>query len=120
MKEERHLITIYPSMKFGQPCIDHRRITVEQVAEIWWYGSMTLEEMERAWAGINRGAVLVCCWYMARYGSRTWRNRWKDWLEFADVELWYGKYKTCPMPHPRDEAGVNYEKNTIEACEQKT
>ena len=96
--KERHLITIYPDTKFGEPTIDHHRIRAEQMATAWWNGSETLKGIEENWPGINRGAVLVCCWYMARYGSRIWRKRWKEWLEIADTELWYGRYKTCPMP----------------------
>ena len=104
--EERHLITICPGMKFGEPCIDDHRMTAEQVAERWWHRSDTLEEMQKDWPELTRGAVLTCCWYMARYGSRTWRKRWKDWRLVADLELWYARYKTCPMPPQRQEQPV--------------
>ena len=95
-KKERHEITICPGMKFGVPCIDGVRMRAEQVADMWWNGD-TLERLNSAWDFLNRGAVLVCCWYMARYGSRMWRKRWKEWLEIADRELWEGHYD-CPMP----------------------
>ena len=100
-KKESHLITIYPSMKWGDPCIDHQRMTAEQVAQMWWYG-YTLKEIERGWPNLNRGAVLVSCWYMARYGTRTWRTRWKDWLLVAEIELWHSDYEICPMPPQKE------------------
>lgn len=96
--KERHCITIYPDMCWGEPTVDSHRLTVEQMALVWWGGNYTLEEIEENWSGMNKGAVLVACWYMARYGTRTWRKRWKEWLEVADRELWYGRYNTCPMP----------------------
>ena len=99
MKEkERHLITIYPDMVSGEPTIDHHRITAAQMACCWWSGNYTLKAIEENWPGMSRGAILVSCWYMARYGSRTWRKRWKEWLEVASDHLWHGRYKTCPMP----------------------
>lgn len=98
MEEERHLITIYPDMMLGQPTVDHHRITAEQMARQWWVGDLGLERIEENWPGMNRGVVLVACWYMARYGTRTWRRRWKEWLETADGFLWHDDYKGCPMP----------------------
>ena len=97
-ENERHAVTIDPSLFFGLPTIDHRRMTAQQVAEAWWTGGLTLEEIENAWMGMNRGAILVACWYMTRYGSRTWRKRWAEWMKIADVKLWYGRYSSCPMP----------------------
>ncbi len=103
-KEERHLVTISPAMKFGEPCIDDRRFTVQQVAEMWWYGNWPLDKLaDPSWPNMTRGAVLTCCWYMARYGSRTWRKRWGNWLDIADIELWERQYKTCPMPPQKQE-----------------
>lgn len=93
-----HQITIDPAMKFGQPCVDGQRMTAIQVAEMWWSGNWALEDMAQDWPGMNRGAVLIACWHQARYGSRTWRARWKDWLKVANSELWWGRYSTCPMP----------------------
>lgn len=101
---ERHCITIYPDMKDGEPTIDSHRLTAEHVARVWWEGNITaqgIQGIEENWPGINRGALLVCCWYMARYGGRTWRKRWKDWLAIADGELWHGNYATCPLPPVR-------------------
>ena len=103
IEKERHLITIYPDMMSGEPTIDHRRITAEQMAKTWWSRGMTLEQFAENWPGMSRGAVLVSCWYMARYGSRTWRKCWKEWLEIADGELWRGRYATCPMPPQKGE-----------------
>ncbi len=97
-EKERHCIAIYPGMMAGEPTVDHHRITAEQMAKVWWHSGYPVEQIEENWPGMNRGAVLVACWYMARYGSRTWRKRWKEWLEEADGELWNGRYDSCPMP----------------------
>jgi len=102
-EKERHLITIYPDMVFGEPTVDHHRITAEQMAGVWWSGNYELKEIRQNWPGMNKGAVLVACWYMARYGTRTWRKRWREWLEIAEGKLWHGRYKTCPMPPQRQE-----------------
>ncbi len=96
--KERHLITVYPDMKFGEPCVDHHRIPAEMMARVWWNGEFTVEGIERHWPGMNRGAVLVACWYQARYGTRLWGKRWKEWLTVAAGELWAGQYDSCPMP----------------------
>lgn len=101
MTEERHCITINPDLCSGQPTVDHQGITAELVARVWWAGSMSLSEIEENWPGLNRGAVLVACWYQARYGGRTWRKRWQDWLKVANGELWHGNYASCPMPNQR-------------------
>lgn len=98
MKEERHYISILPAIRGGAPCIDLHRITAEQMAAVWWNGEMTVEEVENNWPGISRGALLTCCWYMATYGSRKWRQRWAEWLKVADGELYHSHYDTCPMP----------------------
>ncbi len=101
---KRHLITIYPDMISGEPAIDHHRIEAMQFAEAWWYSSLSLKFVEQNWPGIDRGAVLVCCWYAARYGTRLWRKRWGEWLKIADGELWKGNYKTCTMPPQKGDA----------------
>lgn len=97
---KRHLITIYPDMKFGYPTIDHHRIEAMQFADIWWGGNMDLKDIQGNWPGINRGAVLVCCWYAARYGTRLWRKRWgyDGWLKTAESFLWHDDYRNCPLP----------------------
>ena len=98
MTDESHSITICPGLLWGVPTVDGHRIAVEQMAGVWWRGRCTLEIIEGNWPGMNRGAVLVACWYMARYGSRLWSKRWRDWLEIAERKLWAGDYITCPMP----------------------
>ena len=99
---ERHFIAIEPGLMAGLPVVDRHRITAEQMANAWWSG-LTIKGIEENWPAMNRGAVLVACWYQARYGSRTWRKRWKEWLEIANDELWSGLYSTCPMPPQRRE-----------------
>lgn len=98
---KRHLITIYPDMVFGEPTIDHHRITAMQIASLYYCGE-TIKYIEEDFPGINRGAVLVCCWYAARYDTRLWRKRWADWLKVAESFLWHDDYKNCPLPPQRE------------------
>jgi uncharacterized protein (DUF433 family) len=98
----RPVITIEPSVKFGYPCIKPR-IDVDMIAGMWWDGS-TLEDILRCYEHVNltKPDVLLCCWYMARYGTRTWRKRWgykseSQWLNNVEVELWYCRYN-CKLP----------------------
>jgi len=96
---ERHCITIAPSMKSGLPCVDGKRFPAETAAELWWSGQYyDIDDLLKEWPQLDRGGVLVACWYMARYGSWGWRKRWKDWLPVADRELWNCNYQTCPLP----------------------
>jgi len=99
---ERHCITLYPDMCSGDPTIDGHGIHAELIARVWWNGNATVELIEENWPGVNRGALLVCCWYCARYGSRTWRKRWASWLAVAEGELWHGNYATCPLPPQKE------------------
>lgn len=102
LSPEWHCITIAPDMQGGEPTIDSTGITVLQVASQWWNG-LSLADIEENWPGINRGAVLVCCWYLARYGSRAWRWRWDDWLAMVEGPLWHDDY-TCPLPPQKGDA----------------
>lgn len=103
-KKVWHFITVDPAMKFGQPCVDHHRITANQMADVWYFnGEMDLAGIEENWPGMNRGAVLVACWYVARYGTPMRRKPWKEWVEKAEGLLWKGDYKHCPMPPRREE-----------------
>lgn len=99
--KHRQQIVVDPSVQFGQPCVSGRRITVEQVASMWWSGYGSLTEIALDYPGIDRAAVLAACWYVARYGSRTWRKRWADWLTPADAALWDSTFidvEDIPLP----------------------
>lgn len=89
-------VSIDPGVHFGEPCLAGRRLTTELIAKAWRNG-MSIEDIADNWE-IERGDILVACWYQARYGSWTWRKRWADWLAMANGELWHGRYDTCPMP----------------------
>ena len=96
--EERYYVTIDPGLMCGEPTINHHRITAREIAATWWGTDYSLEFIEANWPGINRVAVLVACWYMGIYGTRTWKKRWKDWLLIADGKLWEDNYGACPLP----------------------
>jgi uncharacterized protein (DUF433 family) len=81
----------------GEPCIDNHRITTNLIASVWWDGEYDLKYITSNWE-LDKGSVLVACYYEARYGSRIWRKRWKEWLKDNEGILWNGYYSSCPMP----------------------
>lgn len=114
---ERHEVTIAPDMLWGAPCVDRKRTTAEMVARVWWSGSLQLHEITEDWPDLTRGAILVACWYMARYGAPIWRKRWRDWLVATEAKLWHGDYEGCPMP-AREIAKEVSGDNAMSAAEQ--
>lgn len=100
MKRLSPTITIAPGFYSGEPCI-RWRLPADLIALDWW-NNWKLEDLMDNYE-ITRGDVLVSCWYMAKYGPRSWRKRWGEWLQKADGELWYGRYETCPMPPQKNE-----------------
>lgn len=93
-------IVIRPGRCSGQATVGEDRIPAELVADVMWGCGMG--EAEQQWEPyIDRYGVLLACWYMARYGSRTWQKRLAGWLETADSELWHSgrdRWDNCPDP----------------------
>jgi hypothetical protein len=56
------------------------------VADIYYHHGAG--EVRRMWDYLTDADILVCCWYVARYGTRGQRSRWKNWLPHADEMLW--------------------------------
>jgi uncharacterized protein (DUF433 family) len=100
---ESHYVSIHPGIISGEPCVDLHRITTEQIAGIWWDTDASLQDIKKNWPSLNRGTILVACWYEARCGRRTWRLRWREWANEASSLLWESKYATCPMPPRKSE-----------------
>jgi hypothetical protein len=53
---------------------------------------------------IRREDVLVACWWTGRYGTATWRGRWRAWAERARDDLWHRRYDAVPDPPTRGQA----------------
>lgn len=58
---------------------------------------MGQDETERAYV-IDRSAILVCCWFEARYGGRRFKRHWKAWLGAYEGTMWAGKWEDVPLP----------------------
>mgnify|MGYP001561978232 CR=1 FL=1 len=90
-------LRLHPARCFGKPTIGDSRLYVQVVAEAWWYGR-TEREIYKSWPTCKgKRGLLLACWWMARYGPRSWRVRWKDWLESVEGELWKLNYDV-PLP----------------------
>lgn len=100
--ETTPVIVIHPGRISGEPTIGHSRLAAALVAETYWnYGP---DQVKAMWDYLTDADILVCCWYVARYGSRTWRKRWKDWLPDADQFLWSSvTLGACPFPPRRED-----------------
>lgn len=101
-------IVLTPGRLGGQATVGESRIGAELVAGVYWQHGMA--EAETQWEPfVDYYGVLIACWYMARYGSRTWRKRWAEWLSpddlaGADNVLWRSdraSWDSCPLPPTR-------------------
>lgn len=94
------VIVIHPGRLGGTPTIGHSRLSAASIAGTYWrYGA---DEVRRMWDYITDDDIKVCCWYIARYGTRAERARWKEWLPDADIALWKRDgVSSCPLP-PRE------------------
>lgn len=95
--EDWRFIWIDPGRYSGQPCIGGHRLPAEQMAGYVWEGE-TVEAVARQW-DITVPQVLVACWFMGIYGSRTWKKRWGAWAGKAYGFLWdRDTQDQCPPP----------------------
>lgn len=91
--EKTIFLRVHPAWCGGKATIGFSRLYVDVLAEAWWAGS-TEDEIYRSYSESCEGkpGLLLACWFMARYGSRTWQKRWKDWVEHAESEMWAMNY----------------------------
>ena len=93
MTSDRPFLALDPGVCNGQPTIGRSRLYVRVVAEAWWFGGMEEHAIYSNWPSCaGRAELLLACWWMARYGTSTWRKRWGTWLQEAAGELWRGNY----------------------------
>lgn len=90
-------VWIAPCRKGGQPCVGGTRLPALLVAEYVW-DDTSVEHVAREYS-ITRVQALVACWYVATYGSRSWRKRWGAWAKRAHPFLWdRAQHADCPPP----------------------
>jgi uncharacterized protein (DUF433 family) len=91
-------VSIDPGIKSGAPCIAGTRLTAEWMADHIW-GGWTLDDILKDWDYLTKADLLVACWYVGTYGSRTWRKRWGAWAEEAHRFL-HAKDRQAECPWP--------------------
>lgn len=92
-------ISIRPGMVWGSPSLNGTRLKAETLYSVVWDG-WDMERIHKdGWDYVSRRDVLVCCWFAAERGGRTWRKRWKSWADRAYSALVYGTHvDECPWP----------------------
>jgi uncharacterized protein (DUF433 family) len=97
-------VSIDPLFKAGTPCLRGTRLPVELIAERYWeLGEHLGSELLSAYE-ITRADVLACCFYVAEYGTKTQRKRWKPWLAETWVQTrtgggwWSEGWGDVPLP----------------------
>src|SRR6478672_9529166 len=92
------VITVDPAKNFGQPSINGGP-AADVVAGMVWAGDPPQAVADDY--DISRAAVLVACWYVATYGTRPQRRRWKTWADEWAGSLAHGDYDRIPDPPNR-------------------
>ncbi len=93
----RRFVSIEPAMSSGEPTAGRTGYRAEIVAARWWNGE-SLEFLQEDLPGLDRGHVLVCCWFMAERGSRRWKKRWGEWAKSVSGNLWHSDWEGASMP----------------------
>jgi uncharacterized protein (DUF433 family) len=96
-REDEEFVVVMPSRLGGKPTIGHRRISTQQVADLYWHfgGFDELKSYE-----LTEKQVVIAVWFEARYGTRMRRARWKEWLDDNDARLWSAKTYGVPANPP--------------------
>lgn len=102
-KAHEPYVSVDPAMRFGRPCVNNTRLSVEAVAGMVWIGESVDEVADEY--GVTRPDVVVACWYAGKFGtseSKRWRKRWGKWADEVHDELWHSRYD---VPNPPDKNG---------------
>lgn len=89
-------VSIDPSSRTGHPTIVWR-IPAETPCSVLWDG-YPMAWILQNYPTLTRPHVLVAAWYLATYGSRTWKKRWGVWAKDNFGHLWAQRYDECPDP----------------------
>lgn len=97
------MIVVHPGRMSGKPTIGHSRLPASQIADTyWWHGA---DEVKLQFDYLTDADILVCCWFVANYGTRSQRKRWREWRPVADRLLWSSEtLGDCPWPPRRGDA----------------
>jgi uncharacterized protein (DUF433 family) len=98
--QEEAFVVLMPGRLSGKATIGHRRISTEMVAD--WYWELGFDELVSGY-DLTHGEIVVAVWYEARYGTRTRRKRWADWLEANEAKLWSPSFYGPPEAPPMEE-----------------
>jgi len=80
LPESTPYVVVNPRMRHGEPSLRGHRLSAAMIADRYWEWGEHLETELLANYEITRADVLACCFYVANYGTRKQRARWKDWL----------------------------------------
>lgn len=103
---DRPRIEVDPASYSGQPTITWR-IPPEIPCWSYWDGD-SVESITDNWPVVTRPRFLVACWYLGKYGSRTWKKRWQAWANDVGGKLWLQQYDVTLPPtqqQTRDASG---------------
>jgi uncharacterized protein (DUF433 family) len=88
---------LHPGRLSGAPTIGDSRLPAQLVASTYYHHGA--DEVKLMWDYLTDADILVCCWYVANYGTRSERRRWKGWAPKADWMLWSEETMAeCPWP----------------------
>ena len=79
------IIVHHPARLGGKATIGHSRLPATLVADTYWHHG--LAEVQGQWDYLSAKDVVVCCWYVATYGTASQRKRWKQWVDGAHDKL---------------------------------
>jgi len=99
-RDNEEFVVVMPSRLGGTPTIGHRRISTEQVADMYWHNGF--DDLIDGY-DLTEKQVVIAVWFEARYGTRMRRRRWKKWLEANDLKLWSPRTYREPADPPTRE-----------------
>lgn len=99
-------IVLHPGRCSGRPTINNTRLPVDLVYTTYWHHG--IHEVQAMWEELRPADIIVSAWYLARYGTRTWRSRLKTWLDGNEAQLWGPVTYGQPAMPPRKSDNTPY------------
>lgn len=94
---EAAFVAVMPGRLGGKPTVGHSRLSTAMVADYYW--NVGYDEVQSMYE-LTLGEVVVAVWFEARYGSRTHRKRWAEWLAENEAQLWSPSHHGNPQAPP--------------------